>query len=90
MDNLRSLTLFICLGFLLSVVGIKIEIGAGEKKNLQGHFSFAPHIYIGLVQFIYLYIRTKPDLFLPSLLTGKTKSSNFAVEMRTKSCSLKI
>lgn len=33
MDNLRSLTLFICLVFLLSVVYMEIEIGTDEKKN---------------------------------------------------------
>jgi len=33
MDNLLSLTLFICLIILLSVGGMKIETGAGEKKN---------------------------------------------------------
>lgn len=67
MDNLRSLTLFICLVFLLSVVGMMISTGAGEKRNWYGHFSFAPHIYIGLVRFIYLYI--EPNLFLTNLLT---------------------
>ena len=38
-------------------------IWAGEKKNFSGHFSFAPHICIGLVQFIYLYIELNQTYF---------------------------
>ena len=51
-----------------SSFGDKVGLGiwAGEKKNLGGHFSFASHIFIGLVRFIYLYIEPNQTYFCPA------------------------